>query len=109
MKKAIRNWNLAIIMGVLGAVEATSGFVLWLGLPTGGNGHGFGSGTGASNLTYWGLSRHTWINIHDWVAVALVILISVHIILHWKWIARMVRTIFQGQTKEVVPVLAENR
>ena len=110
MTKAIRNWVLAIIMTALGLVEAITGFVLWLVLPGagGGSGRGLGGGVGASNLTYWGLSRHTWINIHDWVAVALIVLVTIHVILHWKWIIRMVKIMFHGQTKEVVPVLVKN-
>lgn len=110
MTKTIRNWILTIIIAVLGLVEAITGFVLWLGLPSGGggSGHGVGRITGTSNLTYWGLSRHTWIDIHDWVAVALVVFVTIHIALHWKWIFRMVRGMFQGHAKKVAPVLVAN-
>jgi hypothetical protein len=93
MTKAIKYWVLAIIMALLALVEAISGFVLWLGFTTRqGGGHGLGGGLG--NLTFWELSRHTWIDIHDWVAVALVILVCVHVILHWKWIVRVAKSGF---------------
>ncbi len=101
MTKAGKHWILAIAMALLGLAEAVSGFVLWLAFPTDGGG-------GAGNLTFWELTKHTWIDIHDWVAVALVILVIMHIILHWKWIVRMVKVVFQGQAKKVAPVLIEN-
>jgi hypothetical protein len=108
MTKAIKYWILAIIMALLGLVEAISGFVLWLGFPARqGGGHGLGGGLG--NLTFWELSRHTWIDIHDWVAVALVILVCVHVILHWKWIVRIAKSRFViGKPKILSPVLVKS-
>ena len=55
MTKAVKYWFLAIIMALLGLVEAISGFVLWLGFPTGtggGGGRGLGGGGGTGNLTF---------------------------------------------------------
>ena len=102
MTKAIKYWILAIIMGVLGLAEAITGFVLWLGFPEGGGGgrlHG-----GISNLTYWGITKHTWIEIHDWVAVALVAIVVLHIVLHWKWIVRVGRNLIDNAFRKPVPV-----
>jgi hypothetical protein len=106
MKKAGKYWILAAVMALLGIVEAVSGFVLWLAFPAGGGGRGFGRGTG--NLTFWDISRHTWIDIHDWVAVALVVIVLVHVILHWKWIVTVAKTIFRGRMEKVAPVLIKN-
>jgi len=80
MKKARTYWSLVIGMTVLGLAQAVTGFVLWLGFPTGGGGggRGWGGGGGVGNLTFWELSKHTWIDIHDWVAVALVVIVIVH-------------------------------
>lgn len=92
MKKAKLFFGLAVTMLILGLVEAISGFVLWLAFPTGGGGgrHSWG---GIGESTFWALSRNTWIDIHDWVAVALLVVVTVHIILHWKWIVRMLKLI----------------
>ena len=110
MTKAGKYWILAIGMGLLGLAEAVSGFVLWLGFPTGGGGggRGWGGGGGLGNLSFWELSKHTWIDIHDWVAVALVVLVIIHVILHWKWITRMAKALFKGQTKRLAPVSVKN-
>jgi len=103
-------WGLAVSMALLGLAEAISGFVLWLGFPTGGGGGGRGwggGGGGLGSLTFWELSKHTWIDIHDWVAVALVVLVIIHVLLHWKWIIRMAKSMFQGKPKMVAPVLVK--
>ena len=104
MKKAKTYFALAISMSLLGLAEVITGFVLWLGFPTGGggDGRGWGGGGGLGNLTFWELSKHTWIDIHDWVAVAIVVLVMVHVILHWKWIVRMTKSLFRGVQERLV-------
>ncbi len=85
MTKARKYWILAVIMGLLGLVEAITGFVLWLGFPTGGGGGGRG-----------------------WVAVALVALVVLHMVLHWKWIVRVGKNLFKGTPRKLIPVPVRN-
>ncbi|MFC2123072.1 DUF4405 domain-containing protein [Bacteroidota bacterium] len=92
MKKATLFFNLAVTMFLLSLTMAISGFVLWLAFPSGGGGGGHGRG-GGDELTFWELSKHSWIDVHNWVAVALLSVAIIHIILHWKWIARMSKNI----------------
>jgi hypothetical protein len=40
MTKAGKYWILAVVLGILGFIEALTGFVLWLGFPEGGSGAG---------------------------------------------------------------------
>jgi ABC-type dipeptide/oligopeptide/nickel transport system permease subunit len=90
VRKATRNYVLALLMALLALFQAVSGFVLWLVLPggyMGGRGAAVGRGT-----FLW--SRATWLNLHDWTAVALVVIVVVHVILHWGWIVRMTRSYF---------------
>jgi len=89
MKKATLFFNLAVTMFLLSLTMAISGFVLWLAFPSGGGGGGGHGRGGGGELTFWELSKHTWIDVHNWVAVALLVVAIVHIILHWKWIVRM--------------------
>ena len=93
MKKSIKNYIVFVILSLLGLLEAVSGFVLWLALPQGGGWHGGRLG-GAENV-FWSLSRHTWLEIHDWTAVVIVAVIIIHLLLHWKWIFYMTRKVFQ--------------
>lgn len=41
--------------------------------------------------TIWGLDRHDWGGVHYWTAVVLLGALSVHVLLHWKWIVHTVR------------------
>ena len=77
-----------------------SGFVLWFALPHGGGWRG-GRFVGGVESTFWSLSRHTWLDIHDWVAVIIVAVVIIHLILHWRWIVYITKKLFQ--TKELTP------
>jgi len=76
-------------MFLLGLFEGVSGFVLWLILPQAG---GYRGGRGAATQAAFLWSRDTWIDLHDWIAVALLVVVVLHIILHWNWIVRMIKT-----------------
>jgi len=84
MKKSLYLFALVVFLLAAGLVETVSGFILWFVLPSGGGRRGL-------ELTYLGISRHTWIDIHDWVAVALVAIVLVHLLLHWKWVLHMTK------------------
>lgn len=74
---------------------ASTGFVLRYQLPPGsGEIHGRGLGRGAMQKSIellWGWTRHEWGDIHYWIALSLLIVLSVHLFLHWKWIVCVVR------------------
>lgn len=36
----------------------------------------------------------TWLDLHNWTAVALTVIVLVHVILHWRWIVRMTGSYF---------------
>ena len=76
---ATRNYIIALVMGLLALVQAVSGFVLWLALPSGGRG-----------TFLW--SRGVWLNMHSRSAIVLMILVIVHVILHWGWIVSMTKS-----------------
>ena len=89
MRKATTHYILTTTMALLSLAEGISGFVLWLAFPRGG-----GRG-GGGELTFWAVSKNTWIDIHDWVAVALLVVVIIHIVLHWDWIVRMTKSYFK--------------
>ena len=92
MRKVTVNYILFIILSLLGLFETVSGFILWFALPRGGGGWGRGLGDEA---VFWSLTRHMWIGLHDWVAVALVVVVIIHLVLHWKWIIYMTNSFFK--------------
>jgi uncharacterized iron-regulated membrane protein len=92
MKKSTYLFSLVSSLLVLGLVEAVSGFILWFALPSGGGRKGL-------ELTYLGIARHTWIDIHDWIAIALTVIVIIHIVIHWKWVLQMGKNIFRLATE----------
>jgi len=40
--------------------------------------------------TIWNLDRHEWGGIHFWVSVVFFSLLTLHLVLHWRWIASVV-------------------
>ena len=51
---------------------------------------------GSRHITLWGMNRHDWGEVHFWLAVSMIILMLVHIILHWGWIV----SLFRGRDAE---------
>lgn len=45
-----------------------------------------------SNKTHmlWGLTRHQWGDIHFWISLALLLIMLVHLALHWNWIVTVI-------------------
>jgi hypothetical protein len=73
-------------------IEVFSGFVLWLALE---HGDGFRGGRGADLPSgqdeFLAVTRSDWVDIHDWAGVALLAVIGLHLVLHWRWIVTMTR------------------
>jgi len=95
MSKVKFLFTLVILAFVALLVQAISGFILWLALPHGGgDGDGRGIGGGGVESTFiW--DRHTWLDIHDWTAVALLVIIAIHISIHWKWLYHQTKSVFR--------------
>ena len=78
---------------------AYTGFIIKFILPpgTGGRGRLAHEGLGREHIKeLWSISRHEWGDVHFYLAVAFVILMVVHIILHWTWIKCHVKSLFGG-------------
>lgn len=81
MRKA--NWNFLIdaLSFVAFVLLVSTGVIMHYLLPPGTGRH----------LVLWGFDRHEWGAFHFWVAVALLVLLAVHLVLHWRWVVCMVR------------------
>jgi cytochrome b subunit of formate dehydrogenase len=84
LRKATLNYLIALVMALMALVQVVSGFVLWLALPHGTRG----------SATFL-LSRDVWLTMHSRAAIALTVIVIVHIILHWSWIVRMTKSYFR--------------
>lgn len=82
MKRQILNFviDTAALLVML-AMVATGFLLKWVLPPGSRGGHG---------LQFWGMTRHDWGDLHFWLAVALLLLIFVHVLLHWSWVCALV-------------------
>lgn len=88
MFRAMLNYWLAWLLFLSGLGLAVSGFVRWFTLPGGGRG-GLRQEEAVFVFTW-----HTWTGIHQWLAVIFLVLVGVHIYLHWSWLVVLTQKIF---------------
>jgi hypothetical protein len=69
-------WKVNIISFILFIILCSTGFLNWFVLPRGYEGHG-------NSLVSL---RHFFIAIHEWAALIFMIVLAVHIILHWPYL-----------------------
>jgi hypothetical protein len=85
----------AVSAFLLFLLETFSGFVLWLAVS---GGDGFRGGRGGverpGQEEFLAVTRSDWIDIHDWAGVALLVIIGLHVVLHWRWIAQVTKRAF---------------
>ena len=98
MRKATRNYLLDAVQGLLFLAQATSGSVLWFVLPRSHSGQGWGLSRGAYDSTFI-FARHTWLDIHKYLAVALLVAVIVHLTLHRQWVISMTKSYFRERNK----------
>ncbi|MGD0854913.1 MAG: DUF4405 domain-containing protein [Dehalococcoidia bacterium] len=89
MRKATMHYVLDIIEGLILLMLVVSGFILWFALPEGGE-------SGKIVL----FDRQTWVNTHRWLAVALLVFFSTHVLTHWTWLMYMTKRFFTRSNKE---------
>lgn len=68
-----------------------TGILLKYVLPPGSGGletHGMGWKAASHSISLvWGLTRHEWGTIHFYTSLCFLIVIAIHLFIHWRWIA----------------------
>lgn len=86
MNKPKINFIIDSVAFLLFLLLATTGLIIRHLLPP-------GSGQAKGIL---GFSRHQWGDIHFWIAIAILLVISTHLFTHWEWIVCLIK----GRKKE---------
>ncbi len=81
MKRNTLNYIIDAIGFVAMAFLISTGAIMRFVLPA-------GSGY---TLAVWGMDRHVWGSIHFWLGVMFLVVVIVHIVLHWGWIVSVTR------------------
>jgi hypothetical protein len=74
--KALKLWTVNVISFILSVILFSTGLINWLILPRGYQARG----------DFLISLRHFFITLHEWVGVMFIVLIIIHIVLHWTYI-----------------------
>ncbi|HHT9126434.1 MAG TPA: DUF4405 domain-containing protein [Candidatus Brocadiia bacterium] len=79
-----RNFNntINLIMLFLSLFTVSTGFIIWFVIP---RGHGNPACT-----PFAGMCRHTWASIHAYIALILIVIMVVHLVLHYRWLKKLI-------------------
>jgi hypothetical protein len=83
MRRVTVNFIVNLVSFIILLVLSTSGIII--ALP-------HEHGPGAKNVL--GLGRGQWGDLHLWLGIAFVVLMLVHLVLHWEWVKCYVKSIF---------------
>jgi hypothetical protein len=80
MNRTIANIIIDIIAAFLFLGMIATGYLLRFPLPPGSN----------KTLSLWGYTRHQWGDVHFWISLGLLVVLFVHLVLHWNWIVTVI-------------------
>jgi uncharacterized membrane protein len=80
MNRTIANIIIDIIAAFLFLGMIATGYLLRFPLPPGSN----------HTLSLWGYTRHQWGDVHFWISLGLLLVLLVHLVLHWNWIVTVI-------------------
>ena len=86
MKRGKLNILVDLVSLLILLMVVSSGLVLKLVLPPGSGRLPGEGGPHEEILLLWGFSRHQWGLGHSWVSIALLLILALHICLHWRFI-----------------------
>jgi hypothetical protein len=82
MRQQVLNFVIDLVtLVVMLGVSATGLLLRWILVP---------GSRGGRGLEFLGLGRRDWGDIHFWLSVALLVLVLVHVALHWTWVCALV-------------------
>jgi len=62
---------------------------------TGGRGYLLHGGPGREHIKQlWSMTRHEWGDIHFYLAILFIVLMTAHVLLHWTWIKNYFKSLF---------------
>jgi hypothetical protein len=97
MKKNTLKYIIDALLFINVSSVAAVGMLLGFAVPSGGYRH--------SENTFLGLHRHEWGDIHLYLSIFLLILLSIHLLLNWTWILQSTKKYFAGHWKKAFFIL----
>lgn len=90
MKKTDVNYIVDVILTIVLAIVGISGVILYLFFESGIRRGGY--------QTFLGITKHTWSFYHEYLGLFMVILMILHLLLHFNWMVCMTKKLFKKTT-----------
>lgn len=94
LNRAKTNYLVDLFLTVFFFVVAGTGLFMYLFIPP-----GIPRGR---YVIYMGLTKATWLWIHNKAGILIIILVVIHLVLHWQWIVRTTKSFFRKEEKDVI-------
>jgi predicted membrane channel-forming protein YqfA (hemolysin III family) len=91
MSRPTLNYLVGWLMFLLLLGIAFVGLLLRFAIPSGGRGP-------QPDKWLWGLHRQDWATVHFYLALAFLVVLVIHLVLHWSWIVTCTRTLFRRRS-----------
>jgi Domain of unknown function (DUF4405) len=78
-EKVSKLWIVNVISFLLFSLMGVTGLINWLLLP-----RGYGQSAG-----FLASLRHSLVSVHEWTALVFMIVIGIHVSLHWGYVKKM--------------------
>ncbi|MHC1782189.1 MAG: DUF4405 domain-containing protein [Anaerolineaceae bacterium] len=103
-KQTQKNWGIDIAL-ITSAVVAILTGVYFLFLPS----NGYQGGRNPMYNFQFLFARETWDDLHTWGGIAMIIAATVHLVIHWSWVIKMVRHTWKRLTGQCGQMNARGR
>ena len=91
MSKLKLNYLVDFLAAISFLIVAKTGLIIFFFLPEGVRRGGY--------QEFFGITKNTYVGIHNWSGIILIILIVFHFILHWQWIVCTTKNLFKENEK----------
>jgi len=92
MGKSKTNYFIDLLMLIFFVINAITGLIIFFFLPTGVKKGGY--------QEFLGIIKQNWVDLHNWSGLLLLLLVLIHLILHWNWIVSMTKSLIQKKNKK---------
>jgi len=99
MRKSTLNYLVDGLTSIMVFGVIATGLVMRFTLPPGSGGR---HGIGGRHLVLWGMDRHTWGELHFWLAVVMAGLFVIHLALHWTWVCNTTQRILRPGRQDTI-------
>lgn len=70
-------------------INSITGLIIFFFLPSGVK--------RGSYQEFLGIIKQNWVDVHNWSGIILIIVVAIHLILHWKWIVSITKSFIKKE------------